>query len=188
VEHTQIMSLDPKTIGERFYHDKAQRFDELTAILNAAEHKIDPSYPIYRITFSKEAFVRLRELIEHPAEASVSRAPPPLADRHAALIKRLREGIHFVAHPISDALGSVKIDHDLVASEKVMREAADLIEGLSESDNAEEIALAEMKYWQQFQPPEKDKIDKLSLGAMAAATNIYAAVSGFHRAPWHPKK
>jgi len=49
--------------------------------------------------------------------------------------------------------------------------------------DAFEIVLAEYKYWSQ----SKDCPVEISIGATAAAANIYCALRGIQRAPWHPQ-
>ena len=54
-------------------------------------------------------------------------------------------------------------------------------DGSALPDDALEIVLAEYRYWSQGNSIE------VSIGATAAAANIYCALAGIHRAPWHPK-
>jgi hypothetical protein len=48
--------------------------------------------------------------------------------------------------------------------------------------DAAAIALAEMEYWKKA----PDECAEQAIGAIGAASNIYAAIHGA-RAPWHPK-
>ncbi len=48
-----------------------------------------------------------------------------------------------------------------------------------------QIAMAEFLYWRD--QDAADLAPELSMGAIAAAANIYAAISSGIMAPWHPK-